>query len=71
MEDIISEKTFKEIQYSILGRELQTINVILLPSQSINVEERNVVCTNEGITRNNIHRPFCGEQVEYASFIMQ
>ena len=64
MEDIINEKTFKEVQYSILGKELQTINVILMPSQGLNVDERNVVCSNEVITKNAVQKPFCGEQVE-------
>ena len=64
MEDIINEKTFKEVQFSILGKELQTVNVILMPSQGLNVDERNVVCSNEGITKNAVQKPFCGEQVE-------
>ena len=65
MESLINERTIKELQYSILGIDLQTLNVVLMPSQSLYVDEHNVVCCSDGLTKSAVQKPFWGQSSEY------
>ncbi len=64
MKTLIDEKHFREVQYSILGKELQTLNILLLPSQGLNVDETSIVCSSDGLTRNAVRKPLWGQSAE-------
>ncbi len=65
MEKLIDDKLFKQLQYVILGKEQQVLNVVLAPGQGIYVDESRIICCSEGATRTPVRTPFCGEPLEY------
>ncbi len=62
---MVGDKIFKQLQYAILGKEQQVLNVLLAPAQGIYVDEAKIICCSEGLTKTRVKEPFCGEPVEY------
>ena len=65
MEKLVEDKVFKKFQYYILGQEKQLLNVVLGPAQSIYVDDNKIVCCSDGLTKENVKKPFWGEPKEH------
>ena len=71
MEKIISDKLFKQLQYVILGKEQQVLNIVLAPGQAVFMDEDKIICCSEGLTKTKVNKPFCGEPLEYLRFFIR
>lgn len=51
MEDLINDNMFKSMQYIILGKEHQVLNIILAPGKLIYAVDTSVICCSEEFIR--------------------
>jgi len=58
MDELISDKMFKSMQYIILGKEQQVLNMVLAPGKFIYVMDTSIACCSEGFIKLNKEPPF-------------
>ncbi len=58
------DSAFGHLQYQIIGEELQVLSMVLMPGQTIFVNEANIICCSDGLIKLHIRKKCCGELLE-------